>query len=198
VTQTAGSLPRITAGKDAISNAERPAGADTGRQRPARLRVAADVHRITPATITHSANSVNLFCSAAAQAGFDSHAWQLPLVILPYLSRNGRWLDWVTLLRAGLSAAHRLRDDRAQAWVHRRLGQADAFIGNYEEATESMRAALRTFCRLGDRTSLACKYVAAASIRERQECFRESLSLARRALVLFRDRGHQFGEASCG
>jgi DNA-binding SARP family transcriptional activator len=134
-------------------------------------------------------------CGAAAQAGFDSHAWQLPLVMVPYLSRSGHWLDWVTTLQTGLAAAHRARDDRAQAWVHRRLGQAHAFIGNYEDAGVSMRAALRTFCSLGDRASLAYTHTAAAVMREKQQCYRESLSHARRALVLFRACGHQLGEA---
>ncbi len=134
-------------------------------------------------------------CGAAAQAGFDSHAWQLPLVIVPYLSRGGHWLDWMSTLRIGLVAARRMRDERAQAWMHRRLGQTYAFIGNYEAATSSLRAALRTFCLLGDRMSLAYTYTAVAVMREKQQCFRELLSPAQRALVLFRACGHQLGEA---
>jgi tetratricopeptide (TPR) repeat protein/transcriptional regulator with XRE-family HTH domain len=132
---------------------------------------------------------------AAAQAGFDRHAWQVPLVIMPHMSRRGHWAGWVTTLRTGLAAAHRTRDERALALVHRRLGQAEAFIGNHDEAAASIRAALRTSCRLGDRISLAYTYTAAAVMREHQQCFRESLSLARRALSLFRAGGHQCGEA---
>jgi transcriptional regulator with XRE-family HTH domain/tetratricopeptide (TPR) repeat protein len=134
-------------------------------------------------------------CGAAAQAGLDRHAWQLPLVIVPYLSGSGHWLDWMGTLRTGLAAALRTRDQRAQAWMHRRLGQAYAFFGNHEEAASNLRAAIRAFCLLGDRASLAYTYTAAAVLRESQHCLRESMSHARRALVLFRACENQPGEA---
>jgi len=57
----------------------------------------------------------------AADAGFDTHAWQIACALRSFFDRQGYWQDWVTSQHIGLSAAQRAGDLAGQAHVHRDL-----------------------------------------------------------------------------
>ena len=51
----------------------------------------------------------------AAGSGSDTHAWQLPWAMGPFLQARGHWQEWAATQRTALAAATRLGDLAAQA-----------------------------------------------------------------------------------
>ena len=59
----------------------------------------------------------------AAGSGFDTHAWQLPWAMTPFLQARGHWQEWAATQRTALAAATRLGDTAAQALSGRLLAR---------------------------------------------------------------------------
>jgi tetratricopeptide (TPR) repeat protein len=131
----------------------------------------------------------------AAAEHFDTHAWQLPWAMSPFLRRLGRWNDWKENQQIALAAAQRLGDLRGRALATRELGRAAARLAQHQEAREYNERALDLFRRLGDKAGQAKAHESLGYVCQSQGQIHEALDNARRALLLFREAGHRNGEA---
>ncbi len=86
----------------------------------------------------------------AAEAGFDTHTWQLAWAIAPVLDRGGHWHEWFHIQQIAVEAAQRLGDPEAQADAHRHLGSAHARLNRKEQAQQHYLRALGLYEQLGD------------------------------------------------
>jgi tetratricopeptide (TPR) repeat protein len=95
----------------------------------------------------------------AAGSGFDSHAWQLPWAMEPFMRLRGHWQEWAAAQRTALAAATRLADTAAQALSGRLLGMACTNLGDHDQArghyASSLTLALRLYQAIGAKASEA-------------------------------------------
>jgi transcriptional regulator with XRE-family HTH domain/tetratricopeptide (TPR) repeat protein len=126
----------------------------------------------------------------AAGAGFDDHAWRLPVVLWTYHNVCGHWHDGARLHRAALEAARRRGDPLGQAYVLRGLGSLSMSIGIYEDAHRYLSAAQSTFRDLGDNLGLARTEVIMSQTFEYEGRYTEALSVISDALRLSSDTPH--------
>lgn len=134
--------------------------------------------------------------ATAADSGFDEHAWQLAAVLHEYLSTHGHYLDWVSSQQTALAAARRLRDDAAQAFALRNLGDALIQLGSWGDARRLLLDALTLYGQLGNREGAADCHCSIACLSELQEDYAEGLSHARHALRLHRAIDNLSGQAA--
>jgi tetratricopeptide (TPR) repeat protein/transcriptional regulator with XRE-family HTH domain len=136
--------------------------------------------------------------TAAAEHGFDTHAWQIPGCLGVFFDRRGYWHDWAATNRIGLDAARRLDDVAAQARIHRAIGQAGIRLTSYREAESHLRSALELFDHLDDHPGQGGTYLSLAVMAEGQKRYRDSLRHAQHALDQFQaadDAGSRSGVA---
>ena len=131
----------------------------------------------------------------AAEAGFDTHAWQIPWALSRFLDTGGRWHEWAATEQVGLAAAERLGDRAAQAGAHQRHGYACAQLGSYEDAYAHLGLALSIHAERGDQAGQAYVHNALAITLHLQERYEEALDHARQALHLYTALGDQSGRA---
>jgi tetratricopeptide (TPR) repeat protein/DNA-binding XRE family transcriptional regulator len=122
--------------------------------------------------------------SLAAAAGFDAHAWQLPVVLWTYHNVCGHWHDGARLHRCALSAAERCGDLSGQAHALRGLGSFAMSVGNFAEAHECLSMAQSAFAALGDDLGLARTDVILGQTLEYQERYGDALAVIGSALSL--------------
>ena len=122
--------------------------------------------------------------SLAASAGFDAHAWQLPVVLWTYHNVCGHWYDGARLHRAALLAAQRCGDLNGRAHALRGLGSFAMSVGAFEEAHDCLSRAQSAFAALGDDLGLARTDVILGQTLEYQRRFDEALSVMDDALAL--------------
>lgn len=135
--------------------------------------------------------------SLAGEAGFDSHAWQLPWAIANFLDWRGYWDEWATTQLTAVTAATRLGDTAAQAVTRRLLGQACARLGDYDQARAHLTECAGLYHRLGDCDGEARVHQTLSWLYgELQDRFHISLSHSEQALVLYRASDNQAGQAS--
>jgi len=132
----------------------------------------------------------------AAEAGFETHAWQLAWTLERFHERRGHWHDWARLHGIALGAAQRLPDRAGVAHAHRGLGRAHALLRHYEDAHTHLRAALGLFGEAGDRIGQAYTHYYIGWVLTRQDRQEEALGETRAALELYRAADHQRGQAS--
>jgi hypothetical protein len=120
----------------------------------------------------------------AASAGFDAHAWQLPVVLWTYHNVCGHWHDGGRLHRWALAAAERCGDLSGQAYALRGLGSFAMSVGNFTEAHECLSSAQSAFASLGDDLGLARTDVILGQTLEYQGRYGEALSVVGAALSL--------------
>ncbi|MEV4471487.1 tetratricopeptide repeat protein [Nonomuraea sp. NPDC049504] len=137
---------------------------------------------------------LGLISRAAAEA-FDVHAWQLVWVVTDFLYRQGHWDEWRATQRAGLAAAERLGDVRAQAIAHRGIAMACSNLGRHVEAQPHIRLALDLYDRLGDRVGQAHTHVNLCALLYRQGQYAEALHHGTRALRLYVAADDLIGQA---
>ncbi|MFG1700639.1 ATP-binding protein [Nonomuraea sp. NPDC049309] len=133
--------------------------------------------------------------SRAAAEGFDAHATQLVWVVTDFLYRQGHWDEWRATQRAGLAAAERLGDVRAQAIAHRGIAMACSNLGRHDEARPHIRRALDLYDRLGDTVGQAHTHLNLCALLYRQGRHREALHHGGRALDLYVAAGDLSGQA---
>jgi tetratricopeptide (TPR) repeat protein len=133
--------------------------------------------------------------TVALDAGFLTHAWQLPRLLTPFLDRRGYWQEMSDVLDVALAAATALGDQRAEAGVHRDLARAHLRLRRPEHATVRLRRALDLYRELDDLVGQAQTNAALAWHLEAQGDVAEALEHARRALALHAAAGHQAGVA---
>ena len=133
--------------------------------------------------------------SQAASHGLDTVACQLAWTLMTYLERQGHWHDWTVAGHAGLAAARKLADRRAEAHFHRWLARAYVWLGRSDDAGRHADQALALFGELGDRIGQAHVHHDLGLILARQGRYRDAVPHAERTLRLHRAAGHRFGEA---
>jgi DNA-binding SARP family transcriptional activator/tetratricopeptide (TPR) repeat protein/DNA-binding XRE family transcriptional regulator len=132
----------------------------------------------------------------AADAGFDGHAWQLPLTLATFLNRCGDWDQYVATHRSALAAGQRCGDLEAQAIVHRNLGHASMVRGAYRDASAHHSQALEFYRRLGDRAGQGRAHLGLGSVLEHQGRPREAIAHFTHAHALLRSTGDQAWQAN--
>jgi len=132
----------------------------------------------------------------AVDAGFDTHAWQLPWTLVTFLYRTGRWHEWTSLQRSALEAATRLGDHNAQARSQLDLGYACAVRACYDDAHRHLRQALSLFRQLDDQVGQARAHNALAMALEGQGRQAEALDHAKTSLDLYTAAGNPAAQAN--
>jgi DNA-binding SARP family transcriptional activator/tetratricopeptide (TPR) repeat protein len=135
-------------------------------------------HRVLLAMVGH-----------AADAGLDTHAWQLSATLMTFLYRRGTWDSLVTVQHTGLAAALRLGDSQAQAIAHTSLGEAQNLVGRYQEAHSHFMRALDLCRQAGNRVGEGRVHNALLVHFERQDRYSDAVDHGLRALSAFRAVG---------
>jgi DNA-binding SARP family transcriptional activator/tetratricopeptide (TPR) repeat protein len=130
----------------------------------------------------------------AEHDGFDEHVGHLAWAMVDYLHRQGHWHDWTATQRAALRAARRRRDGPGEARAHRSLGDGQARLGAFDEASTHYRQAQETYRRLGDAMGEAHTLLNHGVQFALQSRFDEAVALTRRALEQYRVASHREGQ----
>jgi tetratricopeptide (TPR) repeat protein len=133
--------------------------------------------------------------AAAAKAGLDAHAWELPALLSQHFARRGYFPDWAESQRTALAAATRLDDAAAQARAHRALGDALVQLESVTQARAHLRRALTLYRHLGDEFGQAVVHCSFSRLFELLADPAASLRHRRSALRLFEACGHRAGQA---
>jgi tetratricopeptide (TPR) repeat protein len=113
--------------------------------------------------------------SQAADAGFDTHAWQLAWTLATYLHGRGQWQDLETTQRIALGAACRSADLFGRATAHSLLGIAYLQTQRPLDAERELWQALTLFDALDDLSGRANVRNTLAQLLELQARYREAL-----------------------
>jgi DNA-binding SARP family transcriptional activator/tetratricopeptide (TPR) repeat protein len=170
------------------------------------LRMAAPQPGVIPADLSAKEQAMAWFdaeapvlialISQAYAEGFDTHAWQIPWALSPFFSRRGRLQEYVASQQIALSAARRLDDQLAQAHAHHLLGQAQAWLHDYDAAEPNARQSLDMFRDLGDRAGEAAVLNGLSIMLERQGRYPEALALALDALRMLKAVGYWWAQGT--
>jgi DNA-binding SARP family transcriptional activator/tetratricopeptide (TPR) repeat protein len=131
----------------------------------------------------------------AADAGFDTHVWQLAWTVDTFLDRSGRWTELAAAWRTALTAADRLGDTAVRACAHRLLARVNTRLDHRDTADDHHGRALDLYARIGDRVGQADTEHSLAYSWERRRDYERALCHARRALDLYLAAGHHRGQA---
>jgi DNA-binding SARP family transcriptional activator len=130
----------------------------------------------------------------AAESGFDSHAWQLPWAMTPFMRKRGHWQEWAATQRTALDAATRLGDIAGQAVSRRLLATACDDLGDYGQALSYYTTSLELYRRLGDCCGEARAFAGLGMLAARQGRYRDALGYDEQSLLLYRAAGDKAGE----
>jgi tetratricopeptide (TPR) repeat protein len=131
----------------------------------------------------------------AAEAGLDTHVWQLAWALWPFLYRQGYWHDQITVQRAAVAAARRLQDPKAQVFAHRGLADTYSELRRFDDADTHFRRALQLSAEGGDPVGQARTEIGLGYMLERQGRYAEALDHSSRALALYQAVDHRKGQA---
>ncbi|GAA3434960.1 AfsR/SARP family transcriptional regulator [Kutzneria kofuensis] len=131
----------------------------------------------------------------AADAGFDTHAWQLAWSVASFCIRAGHWTQMVTSQLVAIAAAERAGEPHGQAWSLRELGRVYIRLGRYADARASLCRALDLDERLGDLVGQARSYNTLGIVSYAQGANPEALEQGKAAYALFHAAGHRAGQA---
>jgi tetratricopeptide (TPR) repeat protein len=131
----------------------------------------------------------------AADAGLDSHAWQLAWSVTIFCIRAGHWAQMVTTQLVAIAAAERAGEPHGQAWSLRELGRAYIRLGRYPEAQDTLQRALELDELLGDLSGQARTHNNLGIVCSAQGDHATALEHGKSAYALFRTAGHRVGQA---
>jgi tetratricopeptide (TPR) repeat protein len=131
----------------------------------------------------------------AAGSGFDSHAWQLPWALAPFLHIRGHWQEWAATQRTALAAATRLGDTAAQAVCSRLLGLACTNLGDHDQARDHYASSLTLYQQLGNRLGEARIQQNLGNLAGRQGRYADALGHVEQALRQYQASGDRANEA---
>ncbi|OLR89663.1 hypothetical protein BJP25_04715 [Actinokineospora bangkokensis] len=126
---------------------------------PRRPRLGPRYGRVEPAACTPAAalawvaverESITAAVAAAVELGRDDLVWQFCEALWGDFLHSRRYAEWIDLQHAGVAAAQRLGDRRAEALVRVQLGYACAKLGRRAEAVEHDTAAVDLARAAGD------------------------------------------------
>jgi DNA-binding SARP family transcriptional activator len=132
----------------------------------------------------------------AAGSGFDSHAWQLPWAMTPFLQNRGHWLEWAATQRTALAAATRLGDAAAQALSGRLLANAYSKLGDHDQAHRHYASSLTLYQKLGSRLGEGKIHQHLSVLAEAQGRYADALGHAQQALRLYQAVGDKANAAT--
>jgi tetratricopeptide (TPR) repeat protein/DNA-binding XRE family transcriptional regulator len=132
----------------------------------------------------------------AAESGFDTHAWQLPWAMTPFLHKRGHWQEWAATQRTALAAATRLGDTAAQAVCSRLLGLACIDLGDHDQARGHYASSLTLYRRLGNRLGEAKVHHNLGYLAQRQGRYADALGHTEQALRLYQAIGDKANEVA--
>jgi DNA-binding SARP family transcriptional activator/tetratricopeptide (TPR) repeat protein len=135
------------------------------------------------------AERLNLLAAArdAAEHGPRQAAWLLMDALRAYCSQRMSTVDWLTLIRAGMSAAERADDPLGQAAAYLNLGEIGLRRGEYSQAIIDYRRVVELSRRAGwlggeaaalGNLGLVCTYT--GRVEDAVDYLMESLELTRR------------------
>jgi tetratricopeptide (TPR) repeat protein len=131
----------------------------------------------------------------AAGSGFDSHAWQLPWAMAPFLRARGHRQERAATLRTALAAATRLGDAAGQALCGRLMANACTDLGDHDQARGHYASSLTLYQRLGNRLGQAKVHKSLGVLAGRQGRYTDALGHAEQALRLCQAIGDKASEA---
>jgi tetratricopeptide (TPR) repeat protein/transcriptional regulator with XRE-family HTH domain len=131
----------------------------------------------------------------AAESGFDTHAWQLPCAIGPYLRARGHYQQWAAAQNTAMAAAARLGDIHGQAISERMLARALTNLDDYDQASSHFEHCLRLYRRLGDQPGEARTHHNLGYLAERQHRYADALRHTEMAFRLFEAIGDKAEQA---
>jgi tetratricopeptide (TPR) repeat protein len=131
----------------------------------------------------------------AADAGFDTHSWQLAWTLEHFFDRHGHDHDFLTAQRIALAAAERRGDRLGQAHTSMGLASTSVTQRHYDDAHVHYNQALAQFTELGDAHGQARAHHGLSWVLNLQGRHRESLVPARRVLDFYEATGHRAGLA---
>ena len=132
---------------------------------------------------------------AAAAAGGDASAWQLPALLTDYLNLEGHWHDLAALGQAALAAAEQAGDGLGRAHAHASIGVANLRVGCYGTARSHLLRASSLFRAAGATAWQARNHLTVGVLFDRQGRYDKARRQAERALSLYQDLGYRAGEA---
>jgi DNA-binding SARP family transcriptional activator/tetratricopeptide (TPR) repeat protein len=133
--------------------------------------------------------------SLAAGSGFDTHAWQIPWAMAPFLQARGHWQEWAATQRTALAAATRLDDTAAQGLSSRLLAMACNDLGDHDQALDHFASSLMLYQRVGNRLGQASVHQNLGVLAQRQGRYADALGHAEQALRLYQAIGDKASEA---
>jgi len=127
----------------------------------------------------------------AAGSGFDSHAWQLPWAMTPFLLARGHYQEAAATQRTALAAATRLGDTAGQALSSRLLALACTELGDHEQARAHLAHSLNLYRGLGNHLGEAKIHGDLGVLAEYQGRYADALGYNEQALRLYQAAGRK-------
>ncbi|WP_405069817.1 tetratricopeptide repeat protein [Kribbella sp. NBC_01510] len=132
---------------------------------------------------------------AAAQNGLHEYAWRIAAAWGPYLDMRAGFDDWNGSHQQGLLSAIACGDRRAEAIMHRNLGQLGLYQDDWDPAWRHLNEAASGFAEAGDRLGDGITAVGLGTwLRERGRPD-EALAQYEKAIEAFVEVGNANGEA---
>jgi DNA-binding SARP family transcriptional activator/tetratricopeptide (TPR) repeat protein len=132
---------------------------------------------------------------AAAAAGQQALAWQLPAVLTDYLNREGHWHDLAATGRTALAAAEGAGDRLGEAHAHAAIGVASLRVGFYDTAHAHLLRASEQFAEAGATAWQARNHLTIGVLLDRRGRHDNARRQAELALSLYKGLGYRAGEA---
>ena len=132
----------------------------------------------------------------AAAHGFETQAWQIPLLLGSYFDLTARWADWAAAQEVALAAAEQAGDMTGQANGRHYLGFACLRLRRFPEARRHLREALTRFRQLRDQLGEAHAHSTFAIACRLEGRHAMALAHGREALKLYREAGYRAGQAN--
>ncbi|WP_225447826.1 tetratricopeptide repeat protein [Streptacidiphilus sp. P02-A3a] len=126
--------------------------------------------------------------------GLDRHTWLLPMVLVAFQWRSGRYLDALRHLPTALEAARRVAAPADVAMVHRMIGGTHRGLGELAPATREMRSAVRLSEESGDVRGAALGNSALGVMLRETGAPGEALTHHTAALAAFQELGDVLGQ----
>ncbi|GGO91021.1 tetratricopeptide repeat protein [Wenjunlia tyrosinilytica] len=130
----------------------------------------------------------------AEEYGLDEPVWRLSEALWPLSARLGHPPEWIRVLGAGVEAAQRLDDRRAEGSTRRRLASALLALDRLDDAEVQLDAAVAAAREAGDRRGVAATVESLGLLRLRQGRPADAVELLGAAGGLHLDAGRP-GEA---
>jgi tetratricopeptide (TPR) repeat protein len=131
----------------------------------------------------------------AADAGFDTHTWQLAWCVASFCIRAGHWRQMVATQLVAIAAAERAGEPHGQAWSLRELARAYIRLGRHVDARASLHQAITLDEPHGDLVGQARSYNNLGIVAYAQGDYPEALEHGKAAYALFHAAGHLAGQA---